>query len=681
MDNYVLVERLGHGSFAVVWKARRKSDNRLVAVKQFKQSPATWEECKRLPEIRAAAAVRGCPHIIAMLEVVRHGSELFLVLEYADSDLCRCLGPSRRFEEPQVRWAMRQVLSALAAVHAAGIVHCDVKPENLLLFSKSGPGNLPVLKLCDLGQAAQSGDVQSYVGTRWYRAPELLLGFNRGGEEVDLWAAGCAMAELVLLRPPFPGTDTRDMLFRMCSALGAPEDDWPLNEQLMEASGLRFAPCAAEGPVWFELSSAGASPPAVDLVRQLLQYAKERRLPAARALNLPFFAASALEVPILPPETDRARVQSVERLQRNRDEAKAVERKLGVSRSGASFGSPGILGGFGGSPGFFQGGGSCGSGERTPSNSGLGSVGGGGPSLPNRRTAPAQDRQAVRPPLQSRGVAHTSSDVTGYAQSRGNLQRSLPSSSFSNGVHGSGGGGGGGGCCGAGSGGHSTNPPSPLPRRSRRQHAEADGDSDGEDDEELAALFWSQVSRGPRLSGGVATDSRQRRPWTPPGFEVIEGGATGYGGFATGGSNCALMRPPGGDSVGSSGGRSHVASPSTAAAVPGGPGMDIPLGGVDALGAGQRHRRRPRRSDLLAWEADSATAVEERRPYSVRSATSAMAVAAGSGIRQGTRSTAESGDVAGDFEEYTLDAVSAQPTGGDAIGASTSWEKYRAEMH
>lgn len=333
MDNYTLLERLGQGTFAVVWKARRKSDNRLVAAKQLRQTPATWDECKRLPEIRAATTVRA-PHVIALLEAVRHGNELFLVFEYADSDLYRCLqtGAGRRFEESQVRWAMAQLLSGLSAVHAAGLVHCDIKPENLLIFSRGGPANTPVLKLCDLGQAASAGDVQSYVGTRWYRAPELILGTEGAGVEIDMWAAGCAMAELFLLRPAFPGTDTRDMLFRICSAIGAPGDGWSLGARFMQAAGLRFAPSAAEGPLWLELAAAEASPPAVDLARALLQYEPTFRCTAARALLFPFFAGGA-EAPIAPPDAQR-RGHTAERMQRSRDEAKAVERRIhGASRS------------------------------------------------------------------------------------------------------------------------------------------------------------------------------------------------------------------------------------------------------------------------------------------------------------------------------------------------------------
>jgi len=538
MDKYVLMERLGQGSFAIVWKARRKSDNRLVAVKQLRQAPATWEECKRLPEIRAAAAVRG-PHVIAMLEAVRHTNELFLVFEYADSDLYRCLGPggpagggSRRFEEPQVRWVMRQLLMGLSAVHVAGLVHCDVKPENLLLFGRCGSAGEPVLKLCDLGQATPVGEVRNYVGTRWYRAPELLLGSDHGGvhfgAEVDLWAAGCAMAELFLLRPPFPGTDKRDMLFRICSALGAPEDGYDLSEQLMEASGLRFGPSAAEGPLWFELASSGASPPAVELARSLLRYVQGKRLPAAKALLREFFTgASATEVPIMPPETDKGKMRSVEGMQRSRDEAKAVVKKLQAASAaqGADWGNPGddfMPLGVGPSqragdlPSWRSSrhpltaaekggaGGALGSGSTAqPQWPGTGLQYGGQQGVGSPNTMPPRMRRVASQGAPAMASQHRvrppGSGIPAPPCPKRNC--ASPTTSSASGLPGRG--------AGTGAAGSSSTANLVLPRSGHSGHSSggqvlADADSgigsgsEGDDDEELAALFWSQVehSRG-----------------------------------------------------------------------------------------------------------------------------------------------------------------------------------------
>lgn len=320
MEKYAFVQRLGQGSFSVVWRARRKSDGRLVAIKQLKQSPESWDACKQLPEVRAAAAIADRRHVVALLEAVRHGGELFLVFEHLESSLHACMALGQRIDEGQVRWAARQLLTALAAVHAAGLVHCDVKPENILVGTE-GVGSCaePTLKLCDFGQASPPEQIGTYVGTRWYRPPELLLD-SRGDQGVDLWAAGCVVAELVLRRPLFPGTDLRDMLFRISGELGVPEPAWPLAARMVEASGRPNAAAQA----WGCLHEAGATEAGVALLGELLRYDSCRRLRAERALHAAFFAGGA-EVPVsLPP----SRPMSPENLKRSREEATAVERRL-----------------------------------------------------------------------------------------------------------------------------------------------------------------------------------------------------------------------------------------------------------------------------------------------------------------------------------------------------------------
>lgn len=333
MEKYSFVQKLGQGSFAVVWKARRKSDGRLVAVKQFKQSPDSWEACKQLPEVRAAAAISDRRHVVLLLEAVRHGGELFLVFELFESSLHACMGAGQRIEEPQVRWASRRLLSALAAVHAAGLVHCDVKPENILVSTDGGGCAEPTLKLCDFGQATYPDGVDTYVGTRWYRAPEMLLG-ARGDQAIDLWAAGVTIAELVLRRPFVPGSDVRDMLFRICGEIGAPDDDgaWPLAAKMVEVSRRASASAAA----WNSLAEAGTSQAGVSLIQALLRYDGSKRLRAERALReAPFFGACMPEVPVtIPP----ARPVSPERLRRSREEAQAAEKRIFAGGAGAASG-------------------------------------------------------------------------------------------------------------------------------------------------------------------------------------------------------------------------------------------------------------------------------------------------------------------------------------------------------
>mmetsp|Transcript_6723 Transcript_6723/g.15259 ORF Transcript_6723/g.15259 Transcript_6723/m.15259 type:complete len:436 (-) Transcript_6723:45-1352(-) len=320
MEKYSFVQRLGQGSFAVVWKARRKSDGRLVAAKQLKTSPESWEACKQLPEVRAAAQVADRRHLVQLLEAVRHGGELFLIFEYIEGSLHHCIATAtRRLEESQVRWAARRLMMALAAVHAANLVHCDVKPENILVGGMEGSRG-PTMKLCDFGQSGPPGEIASYIGTRWYRAPELFLG-SRGDQSVDLWSAGCTLAELILRRPLVPGSDTRDMLFRISGELGVPEESWPLASQVVEVSGRAHA----EAGAWDALREQGASEASIELLGGLLRYDSTKRLRADRALRDCAFFAETAEVPI-PVPTPRS--LSPGSLQHAREEAQAVERRL-----------------------------------------------------------------------------------------------------------------------------------------------------------------------------------------------------------------------------------------------------------------------------------------------------------------------------------------------------------------
>ena len=95
-------------------------------------------------------------------------------------------------------------------MHSANLLHIDLKPSNLLLNSECH------MKVADFGLARsldtrdpdQQPLLTDYVATRWYRAPEILLGSNKYTKGVDMWSMGCILAELLLGKPVFPGTST-----------------------------------------------------------------------------------------------------------------------------------------------------------------------------------------------------------------------------------------------------------------------------------------------------------------------------------------------------------------------------------------------------------------------------------------------------------------------------------------
>lgn len=130
------------------------------------------------------------------------------------------LAPLEPLQRKHIAW---QLLSALECLHTVGIVHRDVKPSNILIDRQCD------VRLCDFGLARglttgreKEQVLTSYIAARWYRAPEVILSAENYGFGVDLWAAGCIMAEMVLRRPLFVGESTLDQLEKILSVVGMP---------------------------------------------------------------------------------------------------------------------------------------------------------------------------------------------------------------------------------------------------------------------------------------------------------------------------------------------------------------------------------------------------------------------------------------------------------------------------
>lgn len=166
-----------------------------------------------------------------LLDVFSHGDRVHLVMELAVTDLAR-IARDRTIvlSEAHVKGFMQQMLAGLAHLHGQQIMHRDLKPDNVLITADGG------VKLADFGHAGRFPEPDQAlfhrVVTIWYRAPELLLQAHRYGPAVDVWAAGCIMAELLLRQPLFPArfADGRDDEMQQLAAivrlLGNPSDPW-----------------------------------------------------------------------------------------------------------------------------------------------------------------------------------------------------------------------------------------------------------------------------------------------------------------------------------------------------------------------------------------------------------------------------------------------------------------------
>ncbi|RHY96767.1 hypothetical protein DYB35_008307 [Aphanomyces astaci] len=202
-------------TYGVVLKCRHKETGQIVAIKKFKESDED-EQVKKT----AMREIRILKHenIVSLIEVFRRKGKLYLVFEYVEKTILEEIEKNPEGLDPTViRSLMWQLVRAIQFCHQNNIIHRDIKPENLLV-SKNG-----VLKLCDFGfartLAAAGAKYTDYVSTRWYRAPELLVGDVSYGKAVDIWAVGCMFAEITTGLPLFPGDSDIDQLYHIIKCL------------------------------------------------------------------------------------------------------------------------------------------------------------------------------------------------------------------------------------------------------------------------------------------------------------------------------------------------------------------------------------------------------------------------------------------------------------------------------
>ena len=287
---FVHTVKVGEGAFGSVFRATDSSSGAPVALKKLRLRDVRVLPVTVTREISALRRV-GHPNVVPLMGTYAHGSAVVLVMPYLPYSLAGMLAAcDAPLPEPLARSIARMMLCGLTAIHAADLLHRDLKPANLLI-SEDG-----VLRIADFGQARlrpvdEHASLSHAVATRWYRAPELLLGGRRYSGGVDVWAAGCVVAQLALLSPLLAGESDIDQLFRVVQLLGYPtRERWPDAETLPDFGKIELPPCE---PTPLEAVLPSASATMLDLLRSMLQYHPPRRVTAADALRQPWMLQPA----------------------------------------------------------------------------------------------------------------------------------------------------------------------------------------------------------------------------------------------------------------------------------------------------------------------------------------------------------------------------------------------------
>ena len=273
MGPFVFMSKIGEGTFSEVFAVRDERTGRRYACKRLKRLFKTSGEISSFREIRALRSLADHPNIIKFFDVLhdRRTGHLSLVFELMDMNVYDFI-KDRSVPVPMtsVKLWIFQLLLALEFMHNMGVFHRDIKPENLMVS-----GN--VLKVADLGSCKSvksAPPFTDYISTRWYRAPECLLTDGYYSKEMDIWATGCVMFEIMTLMPLFPGENELDQINLIHEIFGTPMNIQSRVElKSYTGNGLRS-----------KFSHPFPDPQTFTLLNQLLIYDYRNRISATNAL-------------------------------------------------------------------------------------------------------------------------------------------------------------------------------------------------------------------------------------------------------------------------------------------------------------------------------------------------------------------------------------------------------------
>uniref|UniRef100_A0A3P9ICC9 Probable serine/threonine-protein kinase fhkE n=1 Tax=Oryzias latipes TaxID=8090 RepID=A0A3P9ICC9_ORYLA len=299
MERFESLGPVGEGSYGTVLKCRHRESGRLVAIKKFIDSDD--DKTVRKIALREIKLLRQLRHdnLVNLLEVWKRRRRWYLVFEFVDRTLLNDLEQNPGgLNLDTARQYLYQILRATDFCHQQNVIHRDIKPENILI------SHMGVVKLCDFGFARtmtsppESAVYTDYVATRWYRAPELLVGDFKYGKPVDVWAVGCLIIEMLTSQPLFPGESDLDQIHHIVRCFG---NLMTQHQELFYRnpvfSGVKLPECSGSVSLQQRFPTIPAA--GINLAQRCLEMDPERRAQCSELLQNPLFTEDSFHIRFL----------------------------------------------------------------------------------------------------------------------------------------------------------------------------------------------------------------------------------------------------------------------------------------------------------------------------------------------------------------------------------------------
>ena len=299
---YKLVKKVGSGAYGFVCAADDAKTGKACAIKKVAKVFEDMVDAKRiLREIRLMRQFEH-PNVVKLYDVmeppyIEDFEDLYIVTELMSTDLQKILYSKTKLTEEQLQYLLYQLVCGVHYINSANVLHRDLKPANLLIDIQTCH-----LQVCDFGLArgaantdelkddgaaapgAEAGaEMTEYVVTRWFRAPEIMLGYHSYSKAIDMWSVGCIFGEMLLSQPVFPGNDYIHQLKLIVKMLGR-----PTKEQLWFVSNPNAMNFMLQLPDYKPQALGerfpGAGAPALDLLSLMLVLDPAKRIPPEAAL-------------------------------------------------------------------------------------------------------------------------------------------------------------------------------------------------------------------------------------------------------------------------------------------------------------------------------------------------------------------------------------------------------------